>query len=90
MRTKQKFDWHWQRRKAGESFFVPTLRPNELLLEGMTTARRFYGSTCRVKAAVGIHRGLLGVMFTVPALRVRQPPHTDDPTEPADHPAAPA
>ena len=78
MRQKQKASWSWERRKAGESFFIPTLRPYELLHEGMVSAKRFYGSKCRVKAAVGIHSGLLGVMFTVPALRERRPPHTGD------------
>lgn len=90
MRPKQKADWKWQQRRAGESFFVPTLRPYELRHEGLLSAKKFYGSKCRVKAAVGIHSGLLGVMFTVPVLREKARPHTSDQSEPVAHPTDPA
>lgn len=71
MQRRLKTDWNWHRRKAGESFFVPTLRPHEMMIEGLRYAHKFFGYPAPVKARVGIHAGLLGVMFTVRPVRSR-------------------
>lgn len=61
-------EFHWLRYKAGESFFVPSLDPYRTALAGVRAAARQRGlrpgGTARYK--VGIYKGLLGVLFTVP------------------------
>jgi hypothetical protein len=47
------------------SFFVPTLQPHALMVEGLRTAREAPGRRIVVKARACIYRGMLGVLFTV-------------------------
>lgn len=59
----ERFPWH--RLRQGESFFVPTLDPTEVMREGLVVGRLHYGRSANVRAKYGIVNGLLGVLFTV-------------------------
>lgn len=46
----------------GESFFVPTLAPQETIVAGQRAA---IAARCRIRTKVGVYRGKLGVLITV-------------------------
>ena len=60
------FPWHTCR--PGESFFVPSLDPERTRQIGMSIATDVLGGRACV-ARLGIHNGMLGVMFSVKSRR---------------------
>jgi hypothetical protein len=61
---KERFPWHRQR--PGESFFVPTLDPDETMRQGLVIGRAHHGQRAMLRAKFGIVQGTLGVLFTAP------------------------
>jgi len=59
---KERFPWHRQR--PGESFFVPTLQPYEVMREGLYIGHLHHGHSARLKARFGVVQGQLGVLFS--------------------------
>ena len=55
----------WHRCKPGESFFVPSLQPWLLATAGIKQGKKVLGSTAPIRARVGAHNGMLGVLFTL-------------------------
>jgi hypothetical protein len=58
----ERYPWH--RHNGGESFFVPTLNPDEVMREGLVLGRQSHPSL-KLRAKFGIVQGQLGVLFTL-------------------------
>ena len=55
----------WRRTPPKGFFFVPTLKPREVYLEGLRYGHEVLGNRAVIQGAIGIYRKRLGVMFTV-------------------------
>lgn len=64
MRTSL-IEFPWLRHGPGESFFVVGVDVTAIQAAGLQAASQQLGLGAKVKAAIGIHQGYLGVLFTV-------------------------
>lgn len=62
-------DYPWHRLRPGESFFVASLAPYRTAQEGLRVGLSLYGRKANLKYRAGVYKGVLGVLFTLPAKR---------------------
>lgn len=67
----------WDRCMPGRSFFVPSLDPERTMRLGMEQANLQLGFGAKRAARVGVYKGMLGVLFSLPP-RPKQRPTPPD------------
>lgn len=82
--TPPGFEWHWDELPVGSAFFVPTLDPVALSIEGLrwAVAQLPPAQAARARGKPAIYQGRLGVMFSLgrpwPGPRHSDPPASAD------------
>ena len=67
-------EYPWHRCKPGYSFFIPTLDPWTVGVQGVQYGRKALGKNTPISFKVGVYDGMLGVMFTVKPVQAAPKP----------------
>jgi hypothetical protein len=62
VKSQEPTQYPWNKLKAGEGFFIPSLNPERTIREGRKAAFQ-YNPRMRIEEKVGMKDGLYGVLF---------------------------
>ena len=62
VKSQEPTQYPWNKLKAGEGFFIPSLNPERTIREGRKAAFQ-YNPRMRIEDRVGVRDGLYGVLF---------------------------
>jgi hypothetical protein len=73
---KKKYEpaFPWKTTREGESFFIPCLNMQHVVVLGKSQAYELLGRAARIHVQRGVFKGHFGVMFTLQKLPVSRTP----------------